>query len=56
MKYSEFRERSSFSREELLAFAHGTLFGDAPLGYGARLPLPPMLMLDRIVSVDLNGS
>ena len=56
MKYSEFRERSSFSREELLAFAHGTLFGDAPLGYGARLPLPPMLMLDRIVSVERSGA
>jgi 3-hydroxyacyl-[acyl-carrier protein] dehydratase/trans-2-decenoyl-[acyl-carrier protein] isomerase len=56
VKYSEFRERSSFSREELLAFAHGTLFGDAPLGYGARLPLPPMLMLDRIVSVERSGA
>ena len=56
MKYSEFRERSSFSREELLAFAHGTLFGDAPLGFDARLPLPPMLMLDRIVSIERSGA
>jgi 3-hydroxyacyl-[acyl-carrier protein] dehydratase/trans-2-decenoyl-[acyl-carrier protein] isomerase len=56
VKYAEFRERTSFTRDELLAFAHGTLFGDAPLGYGARLPLPPMLMLDRITSTSRNGA
>ncbi len=56
MKYSEFRERTAFTREELLAFAHGTLFDDAPLGFDARLPLPPMLMLDRIVSVERSGA
>ena len=56
MKYSEFRERSSFSREDLLAFAHGTLFDDAPIGFDARLPLPPMLMLDRITSIERSGA
>jgi len=56
LKYSEFRERNAFSREELLAFAHGRLFGDAPLGFDARLPLPPMLMLDRVVSVERSGA
>ncbi len=56
MKYSEFRERSSFEREELLAFAHGRLFSDAPLGFDARLPLPPMLMLDRIVQIERSGA
>jgi 3-hydroxyacyl-[acyl-carrier protein] dehydratase/trans-2-decenoyl-[acyl-carrier protein] isomerase len=56
VKYAEFRERGAFEREELLAFAHGTLFGDAPLGFGARLPLPPMLMLDRIVAIERSGA
>ena len=55
MKYREFREQSSFSTQELLAFAHGTLFDDAPLGFGARLPLPPMLMLDRVVHIERVG-
>jgi 3-hydroxyacyl-[acyl-carrier protein] dehydratase/trans-2-decenoyl-[acyl-carrier protein] isomerase len=56
VKYSEFRERSSFSHEELLAFAHGTLFDDAPIGFDARLPLPPMLMLDRITQIERSGA
>ena len=55
MKYREFREQSSFSMQELLAFAHGTLFDDAPLGFGARLPLPPMLMLDRVLCIERKG-
>ena len=55
MKYREFREQSSFSTQELLAFAHGTLFDDAPLGFGARLPLPPMLMLDRVLQIERKG-
>ena len=56
MKYSEFRERNAFSREELLAFAHGRLFDDAPIGFDARLPLPPMLMLDRVVEISRQGN
>ena len=55
MKYQEFREQSSFSTQELLAFAHGTLFDDAPLGFAARLPLPPMLMLDRVLHIERKG-
>jgi 3-hydroxyacyl-[acyl-carrier protein] dehydratase/trans-2-decenoyl-[acyl-carrier protein] isomerase len=56
VKYAEFRNRSSFSHDELLAFAHGRLFDDAPLGFDARLPLPPMLMLDRIVAIERSGA
>jgi 3-hydroxyacyl-[acyl-carrier protein] dehydratase/trans-2-decenoyl-[acyl-carrier protein] isomerase len=56
VKYREFREKSSFSAQELLAFAHGTLFDDAPLGFAARLPLPPMLMLDRVLRIERKGS
>jgi 3-hydroxyacyl-[acyl-carrier protein] dehydratase/trans-2-decenoyl-[acyl-carrier protein] isomerase len=55
VKYREFREQSSFSMQELLAFAHGTLFDDAPLGFAARLPLPPMLMLDRVLQIERRG-
>lgn len=42
---------SSFNYEQLLACGRGELFGDA----NARLPLPPMLMFDRITLVDPKG-
>lgn len=44
-------EKSSFSYEDLLSCAHGDLFGAG----NARLPLPPMLMFDRIVSITADG-
>lgn len=43
--------QNSFSYEELLACAHGQLFGPG----NAQLPLPPMLMLDRITSITEEG-
>ncbi len=39
--------QSSFTYEELLACGRGELFGAG----NAQLPLPPMLMFDRIVSI-----
>lgn len=43
--------QSSFTREELLACAHGQLFGaDA-----ARLPDGQLLMVDRITHIDSTG-
>jgi 3-hydroxyacyl-[acyl-carrier protein] dehydratase/trans-2-decenoyl-[acyl-carrier protein] isomerase len=51
MTYAEFQHSDSFTRESLLAFARGQLVTDAPPAFAARLPLPPMLMLDRIVSL-----
>ena len=39
--------RHQYSREELLACGRGELFGPG----NARLPLPPMLMMDRIVRI-----
>ena len=48
MTYEEFRARSSFSQQEVLALAHGSLLNDVPAGYNSRLPLPPMLMIDRV--------
>ena len=56
MKYAEFRERDSFTKPELLAFAHGRLVEDAPAAFGARLPTPPMLMLDRITHIERRGA
>ena len=55
MKYAEFRERSHFDKAELLAFAHGRLFDDGPADLEARLPTPPMLMLDRVVEIESSG-
>ena len=45
------KSKSSFTKEELLECAHGTMFG---IG-NARLPLPPMLMFDRIIKITDNG-
>lgn len=44
-------EKDSFSREELLQCAHGTLFGHG----NAKLPLPPMLMMDRVTKMSKDG-
>ena len=55
MRYDEFRARSSFSQEEILAFAHGRLLEDKPPEFKARFPLPPMLMVDRIDHISREG-
>lgn len=43
--------RRSYSRDDLLACGRGELFGPG----NARLPLPDMLMMDRIVHIDDHG-
>jgi len=43
--------KSSFSREELLQCGRGELFGAG----NAQLPLPPMLMFDRITRINEDG-
>jgi 3-hydroxyacyl-[acyl-carrier protein] dehydratase/trans-2-decenoyl-[acyl-carrier protein] isomerase len=43
--------RSSFEFQDLLACARGELFGPG----NAQLPLPPMLMFDRIVDISEDG-
>lgn len=55
MKYDDFRERSYLSEEEILAFAYGRLIEDEPPDFNARLPLPPMLMVDRIEHISRRG-
>jgi len=55
LKYQDFCNQSGFSLEEILAFGHGTLLEDAPEGFAARFPIPPMLMVDRITSIETQG-
>lgn len=48
---SDFRTKNAFNHEDLLNCGHGRLFGAG----NARLPLPPMLMFDRIVHISETG-
>jgi 3-hydroxyacyl-[acyl-carrier protein] dehydratase/trans-2-decenoyl-[acyl-carrier protein] isomerase len=43
--------QESFSKEALLECGHGRMFGPG----NAQLPLPPMLMFDRIVRISDEG-
>jgi len=44
-------KKTRFNKEELIACAKGELFGEG----NARLPLPNMLMLDRITAIHNEG-
>ena len=44
-------KQNSFSYEQLIDCAKGVLFGKG----NAQLPLPPMLMIDRITNINENG-
>ena len=46
-----FTPQSQYSKEELLKCGEGELFGPG----NAKLPLPPMLMVDRITSITETG-
>ncbi|MBL4804937.1 MAG: 3-hydroxyacyl-[acyl-carrier-protein] dehydratase FabA [Alphaproteobacteria bacterium] len=46
-----FEQKSSYSYEEIIKCGEGELFGPG----NAQLPLPPMLMFDRISKVDAEG-
>jgi 3-hydroxyacyl-[acyl-carrier protein] dehydratase/trans-2-decenoyl-[acyl-carrier protein] isomerase len=41
----------AYTREELLTCSNGVMFGPG----NAQLPLPPMLMVDRLVSITEDG-
>ncbi len=43
--------QSAFTREELLQCGHGEMFGEG----NARLPVPNMLMMDRITNISAVG-
>ncbi len=44
-------QQNSYGRDELLACGRGELFGPG----NAQLPVPPMLMFDRITRIDDTG-
>ncbi|QKX15981.1 MULTISPECIES: 3-hydroxyacyl-[acyl-carrier-protein] dehydratase FabA [Microbulbifer] len=48
---SNFVQKSSYTREELLACGRGEMFGPG----NAQLPAPNMLMLDRITHISKDG-
>jgi len=56
MKYNEFLQQDHFDFEQLLAFSYGNMIDDPPEDFDARLPAPPFLMLDRILSIEKKGS
>lgn len=45
------QKKNSYTNEDLLACGRGEMFGPG----NAQLPLPPMLMFDRIVSITEDG-
>ena len=45
------KKKSNYGYEDLVECAHGRLFGPG----NARLPLPPLLMLDRITQITDKG-
>jgi len=51
MAMTNFIQRSRYEYEELLACGRGELFGPG----NAQLPLPPMLMFDRISHISEDG-
>ena len=44
-------KKNHYTREELLSSGRGEMFGPG----NAQLPLPPMLMFDRIISINESG-
>ncbi len=46
-----FEQKSSYSYDEIITCGKGEMFGPG----NAQLPLPPMLMFDRITNVSLEG-
>ena len=46
-----FEQKSSYTYDDIISCGKGKLFGTG----NAQLPLPPMLMFDRIVSITSNG-
>ena len=56
MKYADFLNQSAFSQQEILAFSTSKLIEDAPEGLDVQLPIPPMLMIDRITEISKTGN
>jgi 3-hydroxyacyl-[acyl-carrier protein] dehydratase/trans-2-decenoyl-[acyl-carrier protein] isomerase len=56
MNYAEYRQRTSFSKEELVAISYRRLVDDYPRDEFMPLPAPPFLMLDRVTEIRHEGS
>jgi 3-hydroxyacyl-[acyl-carrier protein] dehydratase/trans-2-decenoyl-[acyl-carrier protein] isomerase len=48
---SQFEKKNSFSFEDLISCAQGEMFGPG----NPQLPMPPMLMMDRITTINDDG-
>jgi len=48
---TSFVPKSSYTKEELLQCGHGEMFGPG----NAQLPVPNMLMMDRIIKINHDG-
>jgi len=46
-----FKQKNSYSYDDIISCGKGELFGPG----NAQLPLPPMLMFDRIISINSDG-
>jgi 3-hydroxyacyl-[acyl-carrier protein] dehydratase/trans-2-decenoyl-[acyl-carrier protein] isomerase len=56
IKYDDYLKKTSFNKQELLAFAWGSLVKDPPLEGCGILPAPPMLMFDRVTKIERIGN
>lgn len=56
LTHDEFIGRDAFAKSDLLAFGYGRLIKDPPEGFRARLPLPPLLMIDQIEHISAEKS
>ncbi len=56
MNYQEFLNKTSFTYEQLLDFSYGRLIDNPPEHFDARLPAPPFLMIDSILTIEKYGS
>ena len=54
MTYDEFQACTTLDKPELLAWGRQTLIEDPP-GVIPSLPAPPMLMFDRVTTIERNG-
>jgi 3-hydroxyacyl-[acyl-carrier protein] dehydratase/trans-2-decenoyl-[acyl-carrier protein] isomerase len=54
MTYDEFLNATSLTKSDLLAWGQQSLVSDAP-GRIPSLPAPPMLMFDRVTTIERNG-
>ncbi len=53
ISYQDFKNLSTLSKEQILSLGHQNLLIDPP-GLIPTLPVPPMLMFDRITSIHHN--